>query len=338
MVIDPDKDDENHWIDQPATPEVLRGILLYQRILDARSKLDKPAPPVLWHYTSGQALIDIISNGELWATQVSCLNDQLELVHSAQLLVQAFKKLRKTHQRKDDLAFLDRAIEELDRDISLQSNIFVASFSEHENDLSQWRSYGGGEGGYVIGFNREGLNFGQQAGMFTLGVEYNLAKQEAIMNAVAEAALVYFKDGLAEGLDCLTFIREDALPMTFMGLGLIGPFLKHETFSAEKEWRVARELSIGYKGLRFRQKQSMLSRHVPLDFHRPGMEKTKMLPIVSVGVGPCRHPGVSVNSVVALLQANGYPVERGLYSLLKHDGFPLDRCTVWASDTPFRGH
>jgi len=338
MAMETDTDDDMAWVDAPPTPKELREISLFQRIWDARSRLARPAPPILWHYTSGQALIDIVGRGEMWATQVSCLNDQSELVHSAQLLVRAFKSLRKSRRRKDDLAFLDRAIEELDRNVSLQSDIFVASFSEHENDLSQWRSYGGGEGGYVIGFNREGLDFGQQPGMFTLGVEYKPAKQKAIMKAVAEAALAYFRGGLAEGLDCLKFVREDALPMTFMGLGFVGPFLKNEAFSGENEWRVAWQVPVGYKDLRFRQKQSMLSRHVPLDFHKPNMEKTGMLPIVSVGVGPCRHPEVSVNSVVALLQAKGYPVKGEPYTLLKHDGFPLDRCTVWSSDIPFRGN
>lgn len=336
-MMDTDEDDDMAWVDAPPTPEELRKISLFQGIWDARTRLAKPAPPVLWHYTTGQALIDIVNKGELWATQVSCLNDQTELVHAAQLLCQAFKNLRRTHTDNEDRAFLDGAIEELDRNVSLRSDIFVASFSEHENDLSQWRSYGGGESGYVIGFNREGLDFGQPSGMYTLGVEYKPAKQEAIMKAVADLALTYFKAGVEEGLDQQTFIKDDALPMTFMGLGFIGPFLKHESFSGEREWRVSWQVPVGYRDLRFRQKQAMLSRHVPLDFHKPGAMKTGMLPIVSVGVGPCRHPEVSVNSVLALLQAKDYPAEGGNYKLLKHDGFPTDRCTVWASDIPFRG-
>lgn len=34
---------------------------------------------------------------------------------------------------------------------------FVACFSEVEDDLSQWRGYGGGDCGYAIGFRSHGI-------------------------------------------------------------------------------------------------------------------------------------------------------------------------------------
>ena len=33
----------------------------------------------LYHYTTGTALIQIVKSGELWSTQLSCLNDVTEL-------------------------------------------------------------------------------------------------------------------------------------------------------------------------------------------------------------------------------------------------------------------
>ena len=43
-----------------------------------------------------------------------------------------------------------------DRDYTSEGN-FVTCFSEVEDDLGQWRGYGGGECGYAIGFSSSGL-------------------------------------------------------------------------------------------------------------------------------------------------------------------------------------
>ena len=42
------------------------------------ARLRREPPPELWHYTTGEGLIKIIESGELWSTQVSCLNDATE--------------------------------------------------------------------------------------------------------------------------------------------------------------------------------------------------------------------------------------------------------------------
>src|ERR1700730_4233817 len=39
-----------------------------------------PTSP-LYHYTAGNGLIEIIKSGELWSTQVACLNDSSELLY-----------------------------------------------------------------------------------------------------------------------------------------------------------------------------------------------------------------------------------------------------------------
>jgi len=40
----------------------------------------------LYHYTTGNGLIDIIKSGELWCTQVACLNDSSEILYPINLL------------------------------------------------------------------------------------------------------------------------------------------------------------------------------------------------------------------------------------------------------------
>ena len=51
-------------------------------------------PSMLYHYTSGDSLIKIIKSGTLWATQVSCVNDQTELHYGQSLLINAIREIR----------------------------------------------------------------------------------------------------------------------------------------------------------------------------------------------------------------------------------------------------
>ena len=54
---------------------------------------------------------------------------------------------------------------------------------------------------------------------------------------------------------------------------------------------------------RYPQRQSLISRHLPLSFGQK-------VPLKSVMVGPCRNPNVSRVSVGTILDAKGYPVDK----------------------------
>ena len=43
-------------------------------------------PRSLYHYTTGENLINIITSGELWATHVACLNDATEIRYATERL------------------------------------------------------------------------------------------------------------------------------------------------------------------------------------------------------------------------------------------------------------
>jgi hypothetical protein len=45
-----------------------------------------PVPPPLFHYATGSTLIEMIRSGEMWSTQLGCLNDGSELVYPIELL------------------------------------------------------------------------------------------------------------------------------------------------------------------------------------------------------------------------------------------------------------
>jgi len=74
-----------------------------------------------------------------------------DLVHDA-------IKVRQVQNTDQNLAVLLRIADEAltNRNFSTAGH-FVAYFSEVEDDLGQWRGYGGGECGYAIGFSVEGI-------------------------------------------------------------------------------------------------------------------------------------------------------------------------------------
>ena len=82
----------------------------------------------------------------------------------------------------DDVRFLLATMEDKLRKPQLEAEgWFVACFSEDNDDLSQWRAYGGGEGGYAIGFNS--LHLRKLGNQFMLlgKVEYDTTKHKAFI-------------------------------------------------------------------------------------------------------------------------------------------------------------
>lgn len=159
-----------------------------------------PMPTVpLYHYTTGSGLIEIVKSGELWSTQLSCLNDATELLYPVELLRE------KAHQRlkapvTPRLEFLLKAIVAgLAAPQVATEGRFVACFSEDGDDLSQWRGYGGGDGGYAIEFDshylRDMRNIPSQNTI--LGrVEYCSTKHSAFLDDVLDNVAKFFIDGL----------------------------------------------------------------------------------------------------------------------------------------------
>jgi hypothetical protein len=70
-------------------------------------------PPVseIWHYTDAEGLVGILKSGQLWCTQVSCLNDSLEQRYFGDLM-HAAVKARRAKNTDTNLAILLRIAEE----------------------------------------------------------------------------------------------------------------------------------------------------------------------------------------------------------------------------------
>jgi hypothetical protein len=107
---------------------------------------------LLHHYTTATGLIGMFETRTIWATSINHLNDSEEYVH-------ALKILRKLLEASLDGESGDKKalFEDWLKDIQAgtKDGVFVASFSEMPDLLSQWPAYADCDNAYSVGFNAE---------------------------------------------------------------------------------------------------------------------------------------------------------------------------------------
>ena len=284
----------------------LRGILC---------RKDDTKIDILWHYTTGDRLIKILMDGELWLTQIGSLNDASELKYPRELYLKALEDLERG-SKPDELtevtqSLLRGAQKRMQRalvDGQGYSSRFVGSLSERGNWLSQWRGYGGGEGGFSIGFDRTALQKAlkdndpdpSDASYTSLSpICYDKKRHASAVEYAAKMTCELFKCADLRLIDGFLDLWHDVL-------GEIAPLIKDPAFDEEREWRLMRLVNYDTcdrLGLAFSNSQSMLKRHFKLQLKVDGL-----LPIKQIMVGPARHQQVSVHSLHALLLHKGYKV------------------------------
>ena len=218
-------------------------------------------PSTLYHYTSIQGLIGIIESKTIWATSIYHLNDKQELYHSIDLFLTALDELLEKYgiQKEDQklgplaaalslatkignheigqAAFLTtlRKVLLFDRTLPL----FISSFSEEGNQLSQWMSYCKNSPGFSIGFNFQKLkNIVDHSGNYNKIVKciYNVNDQKEKVDEFSSTVIdpeVKFLTGSEDS----KLIGEKVMLILYKIL-IESPILKNYHFKDEKEWRL----------------------------------------------------------------------------------------------------
>ena len=104
---------------------------------------------ILYHYTNSQAFLSIINNKSLWATNIHFLNDTSEFKHTLELTKDIID-IKTNSNNKKKVEFLLSGLEGIKN-----MSFYCISFSEEDDLLSQWRSYGQGNNGLSLGFSKK---------------------------------------------------------------------------------------------------------------------------------------------------------------------------------------
>ncbi len=255
---------------------------------------DDPLPSELFHYTDQNGLLGIINSRSFWASKITCLNDSSEYFLAFKIARSILEVL--ANDRKFDSVKVEYLLDELS---SFQDNIYVGSFSEKGDLLSQWRAYGSNSSGYALGFNCEKLvDVAKSQGFYLSKCIYDTNVQEGIIYDLILRQLESgnFPDPSTYGYHVETRVLSFPPASNFWhDLSQIAPLIKDKGFQEEQEWRLISGKGIGYEDVNFRAGVSFIIPYFPLKL--PAIKDI----ISSVTIGPTPHPNIAQETLSMLL-------------------------------------
>ncbi len=154
---------------------------------------DKP----IYHYTSQSGLLGIVNNRYIWATNIEYLNDSLEFSYAIEIARNEIQYIVSTG------IYTQQMLNELTKRLFMynKENVFVSSFSENADLLSQWRGYCPHGNGFSLGFDfNRLLPLMVEQGFTMAPCVYEVETQKEIVSELIATTIESFQDFLAEGM------------------------------------------------------------------------------------------------------------------------------------------
>lgn len=255
-------------------------------------------PPILYHYTSQDGLFGILESKSIWASKVQYLNDEQEFNLGLQVARTVIKEQLEDNPDSVKKRFLDQLCSDLEK--IERTNVCVCSFSERGDLLSQWRGYCPHGTGYSIGFESAKLNEHAKGYNFLLAsCQYEPHAQKEIVVDSINQGTKQLLDGSANPEDAE--IKKASWRMT-RAVAVIAGFLKHASFSEEREWRlISTMLDSRLPDFGYRRGQSVIIPYFRFNL----VTKSNEWPIKEVIVGPTPHKDLAREAVAQLLSSKG---------------------------------
>lgn len=213
---------------------------------------------MLYHYTNFPGLLGILGSQSIWASSCSYLNDSTEFSHSLGFAKQIAGGIFENDDYLEAFGWqLRHGLESL-----APEDLYVASFSEKGDLLSQWRGYCPSGAGVSIGFDRSALDSycTDHNYRFSKCIYDHEAQVLAISTMVQSCLEIYPKPSVSRGeyellsskdkVDCNITYRmrtaegaesaqaESAIQMFSEKLFEVAPLFKNFGFHEETEWRI----------------------------------------------------------------------------------------------------
>jgi hypothetical protein len=240
------------------------------------------------------SVLGILNSKKLCVSSILHLNDAAEYNYTLGL-AQEYLDSRLRYERGPWNEFYGTALEGLG--LLRKMTLFVGSFSENGDSLSQWRAYAQNGIGFSLGFEYERLQTLADAQEFRL-VRCNYSKEahEEVIHELAGDTGPQIKGAEIEDAGV-------AVQRFYGALVKLAAVLKHPSFAEEREWRLVS--APGSLDLRipvmFRHGKSMI---VPYrEFNLVGAEGR--MHVADLCVGPAPHMELAKFSVERLLSASG---------------------------------
>lgn len=275
-----------------------------------RDLLNTPIPEKLWHYTSVGGFHGIVTSKTIFATDTRFLNDREEFIHARKIANEVVEEteevgpnglpMRQFLRAAVDQAFVAGPVS------PSQTQIYVAAFSAHEDQLSQWRGYSYGSSGVSLGFQLSALRPSPAANralcfapcVYRLEGKKKLMRH-ALLDFLSETERIWDERAVHQSRLSSAMLR------TVSNLLQIAALLKNESFHEEQEWRLVLAVledkaNLG-KPLGFCPRETTLVPYIKYAF---STDSDAQIPLVDVILGPGSHPN-AVHAASFFLKSEG---------------------------------
>ena len=279
-----------YWADQGPLTRHLDRITWRELFRHGLARTEGTAAPLIYHYTSAAAALDILQSGTLHMTRYDFLNDTSEVTYGVETLQHGLAASRPAF---DDCTGLLMACTEA---VRVPRHLYVSSFSLAPDSLGQYRAYGP----IAIGLDGDLRTLGTIPPLMSGPVIYDAGhQQKAVSIAVHLLVAVFSYDKQ----------HHPSVVNAYSGLMArqlvdLAPFLKHPAFADEREWRFVCVDEAGSLSPKLRARGSLV---VPyLDTRDMAGSSARPLPVRSLVVGPHKESGLLVRGLTEALRAYGF--------------------------------
>jgi Protein of unknown function (DUF2971) len=254
---------------------------------------------VLWHYTSVQGLVGILTSRSLRLSDARFLNDRTERTYSLDVIETIINR-RSTFRSSADRAVAKRVVARMRANLRA-SPLFVSSLSEARETLSQWRRYGANGMGYCIGFEPWALS--DAIAVLESGslqkIWYGPNQQRDAIRSVLHSSVV-------------TGFDEQEIQASLERIALQ---MKSPVFADEKEWRLVCAPGQNPPGMSHDIKDPYLSPFITLRFGNND-DNQRGPSVAAVICGPRLDHVMASTSIRTFLDAQGYTTTSVLRSVI----------------------
>jgi hypothetical protein len=251
----------------------------------------------LYHYTDLNGFLGIFNTNSLWASNAFFLNDSSEINYGLNLSYPLFNEFYlsiKSEKAKEIL----KKFHENYVGFVLNSNLFLISFCESGDLLSQWRGYAPNNDGVSVRFNLPVMRTLSEVNLYK--VIYDTDNQIKIITYLFDLLkdlIEYF-----ERTKTISFLHYFNSWITIFTTLILT--LKDSSFSEEKEWRLIYNYdAIGNnKKIEYRTKNGYILPYIKI-------EKLKLLDLVSgIIIGPSSNSKILEKSIAYFLEMNNHNI------------------------------
>lgn len=210
----------------------------FARITSFLKSKKEPAPDYIYHYTDKNGLYGILQSGNIWLSDIYQMNDPSEMRYGLTPVNDIADKLitgpnYQTREFGLHLKFM------IDNSIRSIVQFYIASFTQKENDLNQWRAYGDDGHGFALKFSGGALEkcFVDKRNALCATFLPKYSNKE-LVNIIAEneKELSPLIKQLQSGYEWHNSLKQ-LINIFLIEMLMHSIFYKHEAYTEEKEYR-----------------------------------------------------------------------------------------------------